>query len=261
MATEQRLIPINQVYRQTDRVNFNIPFPTWLETDRIGVDLRRTLGLMTLGGIRSLTMTQAKTDEENSVSMPVIVGINTDGSALAGKAKAARKTLYHSGLSLQREFFPLHNCMWTNLGIRLNTDQIQKEITSASNNLRQPDSWTPYLDRVLRESIRKGGTHHLLKGHTVFRAFFALINNSLYLSALRDPKVILGVYFGWFAMGLFLELRTKELSSSAGCRYRATIIPGYEIDRAALLQVLSRTMILVKAIKPEVTPQQSTRNP
>ena len=142
---------------------------------------------------------------------------------------------------------------------------MQRKIEEKRGNLRKADSWTPYLDNVLRSGVRQAGTEHLLTNFTgVQKAFIFLVdihgtlltsfNLSIFdIVAGLKPTVptadmlLFNVSFV-FLLWTFIESARRGRESSSGSGYRVSIFPGYEIDRAVILQVLSRTNTLIAPI-------------
>lgn len=178
MENKNRLVPIDEIWwREPHRVRFNIPFPEWVEDENIGVDLERTQRLMNLGGIR-FTWVEALKNGDRTVSMPTTVGMAPDGSAYAGKMAASERVpTYEYDQYTGDSYVLLKNALWTNIKISLNLEEIKDRITDKGRNLKEAESWTPHIDKALREGIRKGGTNHLLKGHDRNRLLVALFVN------------------------------------------------------------------------------------
>lgn len=265
MENKERFTPISDVWFRSDRLRFQIPFPTWVEDQNIGVDVQRAERLMRLGGIEH-TRVVAQKHGEASVSMPTIIGVAPDGSAYAGRVAAAKRNptyeYEHQPVNAY-EFF--QNLIWTSLKIELNLDEVEGRILESGKSVREADSWTPHLDKALRGGIRRAGTDHLLRGHNSLRLGTALFINihqslmdaagvSLYDAMLGKfnphiPKVgelalEAGFEFVWWTLYATWVYRKRHQGA-----YRVSIFPGYEIDRAIGLQLLARTLPLVKTIE------------
>lgn len=267
MENKDRLTPISDVWWKSNRMKLNIPFPPWVEDESIGVDLERTKRLMNLGGIR-FTRVDLLKDGDKTASMPTTVGIAPDGSAYAGKIAASERVpTYEYDQYADDSRVLLQNALWTNLQISLNLEEMKDRITDGGNNVREAESWTPHLDTALREGIRKGGTNHLLRGHnklSVFMALYINVHNILMDAAninlfdvlagskpkiptAGDLLIETGIEFVVWSLIASLLIYGKE-NKKEGSGYRISLFPGYEIDRAVVLQLLSRTLPLVETI-------------
>lgn len=197
--------------------------------------------------------------------MPTVTGVGPDGSFYAGKISATKKVpAYEYDQHADESLTFFQYALWTSLKISLKLYEIQQRITEKGESLRSSESWAPHLDKALRGGIREAGTNHLLKGHKGFRLFNALFINvhsnlmdaagvSLFdaISGNFDPHIPTaselafeaGFTFVWWTLyAKFVD--HKERKQEKG--YRLSLLPGYEIDRAVALQLLSRTLPLIK---------------
>jgi hypothetical protein len=222
---------------------------------------------MNTGGISFLRISRQSTDKTST--NPVTVGIAPDGSAYAGSAGAVTKVpIFNINLEpseMQKSTF-LHNSRWTNVGLHLNLEEMQQRITDKKGNLRHAESWSPLLDQAIRSGIRKAGCQHLLKNFSVWEKIFAFtinINNGLldaadisfqhFLSG-SNPKLptvesLISSYVFNFVLWTIIETATNGIENRSGSGYRISMLPGFEIDRAAVLQVWSRRTKLVASVR------------
>ena len=118
------LTPLPEVYHQSERVRLNIPFPSWVDTDNMGINLLKTERLMNIGGIKHVRVV-GDVNGERAVSMPISVGVAPDGSRYAGMvgAKETTKSLsLESKVEGKRSSF--RNSEWTSATIHLNLEEI-----------------------------------------------------------------------------------------------------------------------------------------
>jgi len=259
------LTSLPEVYYRSERVRMQIPFPSWVDTEKMGVNLLKTERLMNIGGIKHIRVV-GDVNGERTVSMPVSLGIAPDGSQYAGMIGAKETT---KSLSLESKAeggrLTFRNAEWTTAVVHLNLEEIQRQIDEKKGNLRKADSWIPYLDSALRWGIRKAGTEHLLSHFTTWQKVFIFwVNiNSGVLQASKigvfdiiarlqphapSLEYLLINYSLNFVIWTGLESFLYGFEDKSGKGYRLSIFPGYEIDRATILQVLSRTNKLVKPI-------------
>ncbi len=261
------LTPLPEVHYRSQRIRVHIPFPSWVDTNNMGINLTSTERLMNIGGIKHVRIVGDVNGERTS-SMPASLGVAPDGSQYAGMA-GAKETVKLNSLESQGDnrHYILKNAEWASTTVQINLEEVQRQIAEKKGNLRRADSWVPYLDRTLRWGIRKAGSEHLLTHFTRYqKIMFFLVNihnNLLMASSLsifdlltRKQPVIptAGDLLTWTCFNMIiwpiLESITYGLERG-GSGYRLSIFPGYEIDRALVLQVLSRTNKLVKTIPPQ----------
>lgn len=193
MERNQNLVPIEEALHYSDRVRFNLPLPSWVETENIGVDLKRTEWLMNSGGIKDIKIRWLENGNTSS-SMPVMAGVNPDGSLLAGAAKTQAANLSEFTTSDQEKLTLFKNNDWTSLTVLLNRDEIQNRISNKDGNLKNAGSWVPHIDKALREDIGKAGREHLLSDfelrQKIIAGFFyidTVLLSSADMSSFRFP--------------------------------------------------------------------------
>lgn len=267
MSLEAKLTPISRVHEESDRIRVAIPFPSWVESHRIGMDVSRTERLMNWGGISSLQVI-GDPDGQRTAVMPITVGSTRSGARFAGMGAAKESTSLESLQSNMdgNHRWAFRNAEWTSTKITLNLPEMQRMIDEKKGSLRKPESWTPNIDKALRRGIRKSGTEHLLTHFTPSQVLLNLwinVNNSLLSSAhlsiydflaRAQPRVpdirslIFDTVFN-FTFWSTMESFRYGIDTGKGTGYRISLFPGWEIDRAAGLQVLSRTQKLVRPIR------------
>jgi hypothetical protein len=144
-------------------------------------------------------------------------------------------------------------------------EEVQRKIDEKKGDLRKAETWAPHINEVLRSGIRKAGTEHLLTGFTTWQKFFGFwvdVNSTILVAshlsivdliARRQPitpnagTFILALSFN-FLLWTMVESALRGSDTGKGTGYRVSLLPGYEIDRAAILQVMSRTNKLVAPI-------------
>jgi hypothetical protein len=276
MIGEQKspLVPISQVRNATKRVSLKIPFPDWFNQEQVVINVRRSERLMNLGGIRQARVTVQK-NGGTSVSIPIVESVNSDGSANASWALATRRAPTYSWDQAQEEdgLHMFQNSVWTNVNIKLNCEEMERRIVDSGENFREPRPVAHQLDEALRGGLREAGTKHLLAGHNLFRASSALAANiegvllnaagtGIYRIAagtanFHSPSLFeLGVTFTLInTFGLCASALLNGLENKKGQGHRWSLFfLGCEVDRAALLQGLTRTLPLIEPIEKERAP-------
>lgn len=253
------LTPITEAYRNSERIRFNVPLPGWVDTDKIGINIFKTERLMHMGGIKKLLIAKSANDDETT-SMPVTLGIAPDGSAYAGRVGAKEKTpAFESESEGANRSFVTQNHSWTNLKISLNLHEIESRLLKSNANLRQAESWTKPLDEIVRTGIRQAGTKHLLTLNPAqkFWALFINLSSPLidlprYVSMGDPQKIALQIARSVAINFLIWSIMQKGFGLLIDPKYyyRISLFPGYEIDRALILQLMARSIPLIAPIKP-----------
>jgi len=259
-------VSLEHAFLYSPRIKSNLNLPNWVNTDEIAIDIDRTLFLMSLGGISSMKIV-GKTGMETTESMPIIVGIGQDGSTLGGRISASTKIEKFTNESLLGKRRPfqgfLQNSVWTNLLIQLNLDEISNSIRYDSKSLKKSSSWIPHIDKAVRTSIINSGINHLLRGHDNLRKFGALLVAGDGILLDRFGISIINLFSGDFNFKIpnlqevAFEIAFTSISwaiaysmlygpEKNGSGYRFSLIPGWEADRAILLQILGRVLPLIK---------------
>lgn len=261
---KNRVVPINESRMFSSRINVQIPFPSWVESDEIGIDVDKTLSLMNMGGIRNLKV-RANESEGSYTALVTGIEVNQDGSVSAQRVIAREKTISvdHTNNTVERKV-PFQNSIWTDTNLRLGIVDMQRKLEDEGKNLRRAKSWVPELNGSLGKGLRRAGTKHLMKDldserkrnavimnapSTIFLIFntIALLTNEQYSPETYAALTSTFLAFH-FVMGNLLPLTRDMPDYKTGEGHRISLFPGYEFDRAALLQIASRTKKLVRQI-------------
>jgi hypothetical protein len=249
---ERGFVPLPKVEREQPEENIKIllGLPDYVDQDRIGVNLPGIARLCKLGGIRPLIII-GETEKETSHVIPEIVGINSDGSAMASK-KAAKVTVptfdaNSDNSSLQHKLVATR---WVGLNVSMNIDEIALRASEKSEGVHSAANWARELDKGFKVPIRRAGNQNLLHGLEQADKIdmgAIILNLGLFTILLPfisgqepiNPLVVVPISIAAFK---FLETGDKNKYPD----YRFSILPGYQIDRAIALGILSRTRILIK---------------
>lgn len=241
---------------RTDRVTFNIPLPSYVPVEQLGVNLLRIEKMMDWGGIERLTVTGKS--GETSVSVPVAVGMNKDGSLTAGKSSSLIKVEPYKVVgSHDLPDSRYRNSQWNSCLIILNLSEIVQRINLANKSVRSLPPWADHLDEHVRKAIRRTGTTHMLTGLTRSQKITALTANfhkilPVLASMETSPTSLVTTKAIGVALFYYLLIIGGGKAAAAlgqSDPYRMTLFPGYEIDRAAVFQLLTRALPVIKFIE------------
>lgn len=251
---EKGFIPLSRA--NSAIVRTDIVLPEYVDSEQIGLDLKRIHTLCWLGGLRHLKI-EGVNNQSATESTPVVVGINGDGSAVAGRAAVGKAEPFHfddfeSGNSAG-SIWARHQLTWVDGQIHLNLEAMSKRIVSKSKqsgeNLRLPSAWGHLLDQALKEGIANIGINHLIFGvnKPALACLMFLIFSNERLYTATSPSELLTSWLINNSSTLLISLVDGSLTGSED-GYRLSAFFGPQLDRALALKVLSQTQPLVKAL-------------
>lgn len=243
---ENKFIPLPEA--NTEKVRFNLDFPRFVDASRIGVDVEGIAAMCRMGGIKHLRVI-GETEGKTTSQEVNIVGFTSRGEAFAGKGKTSNVPTMHSDSQLTARYRGLfsHCDEWINVTTTLNMDEITSRIMRERKfpeGVRSIDAWTAHLNRDIKTAIRQKGTRHLLFGLSKAQLFF-LAFYDLPWKIPTGPQDFIAPFLGGNIGGLIIG---QGISRISGGRPRFSCFFGPELDRAAVLQVMTRTQTLVKPI-------------
>lgn len=230
---------------------WGIPMPAHLDTERIQVNATRMSRLHSVGAFSSSIVMEYQGDTSES---HCVAGINSDGSAVAGKSKNTKKAdNADSAAIVSQKFTQLGLDQDYGRGIahhKLNRPElIQNVINQKSKGKSDEEAWATCLDDTLRESFRLAGKKHLMmrstKGRRVFNcSYTAMIMGIAVLDASQaEPSASLAVYSGVYAASVGADLMVyKKRYGESFVRDRrwSVCISDIQPDRYLSLNALSR---------------------
>lgn len=242
MGKENILVPIDEAH--TDRIRFVSEFP-YVDKKQIGVNLNRIQQIMDLGGIRSLRVSTVEKKEESH--SPTVVGFDSQGGAYAGKTSS--RTIgetheYEGKVHRDKEsgFSPV-----VDLTINLNTVEMSGRI-SRKEGVRSADAWSREIDRIVKKGMRDSGTR-VLTIETWKREWGAHVGYfSVYVPHyIKDGNFRLADILVFLLVGMTASTAHQLMVRE----HRLSLFYGPQLDRAALLQLRTRTQKIVAAIDAE----------
>lgn len=262
-SKERGFIPLTKA--QSERVRFQVALPDFIDQDKIGVNLNQIHRLCQIGGISTLVVLGVE-DQDISEATPQILGFNNQGSAYMGKASSSMVVPPSESISGSTRKDSPHIAQWAHSIIAVNMNEVRQRIENNkkwTDGIRSPKAWSYYLNRGIKDGISKEGTAQLLgiRGGKVDLAVFStlVVLNSTGTAPFRyEPHVpslpeAAGTYFTFsFIWNLWDRLVTRHPSlNDRDSRY--TLFVGPEVDRAILLNILTKTSTLVKQIDKPTT--------
>lgn len=258
---EPGFVPLDEAI--SERARFAVTLPEFVNTDNIGVNLRGLERLANMGGIAHVRVDTVEGDVSQFV--PIIVGVNKDGTAIAGKAgvKTSVPTytldLEHLGsLSGWTPKFLPHATDWINTRVTVNTNEVKNRIKDDSkwkNGVHSTEAWAYHLNKSVKEGVTDQGIKHLTLELSKFSWGEAAIQYGLlgfFETQSTNPtweNLIFKYSILWSIMN-FWSIRRAERN---GENYRLSAFIGPQLDRALILKLMSTRTTLVKDFSSKPT--------
>lgn len=159
---ERGYYPLSTVEtRDIPKIDFALNLPEYVNTDKIGINIRRIHMMMRLGGINSLRVVGSSGEVETSA--PSIVGHGSDGSAYAGTRAAMKKVPSYTA---EREKAgmpqtPYLAGRWVDAKVEVNLSQMQDKLSQAGK-LRSAEAWGQELNKAITQGIVEEGIKHVI---------------------------------------------------------------------------------------------------
>lgn len=254
---ERGFIPLKRIEKEqpSDIVTISLGMPSFVNKDRIGVNLGRMEGLAKLSGIKRIQIKDSSGDQSLPVELQV-AGFNPDGSAMASRsglqtmvpAYEYKPQILDSGIPMNQRVI--------NLNISVNLDAIGSQLASSREAVRSPRGWARELDRGTRELIRRAGRANLMGNVsdevTTTYAVITTASGLTTLSVLTEFSISSPpMLFGELWLLLYMMFQMADLAKGHKKEnYRNSIFLGPQLDRAAALNLLTRSQKLIKEITP-----------
>lgn len=261
MNAERGFVPIADA--QSERLIIKIPFPEFVEDQKIGVNVREIHRLCQIGGIRKIAVIGID-DLDTSRSEPQILGINEQGSAYMGKAVSKTEPPVSLSDSGYTEGY-YHTERWTNAVIAVDMNALKERIVHDRRwpeGVRSPSAWSHYLNKGIKDGISNEGTLHLLSLSPKVRLAFFTTAVGLDVSGIGLPFIsthhphfpeVSETVLRYFVSSSLWNIVDRVFSGGTirDNKVRYTLFYGPEVDRAILLKILTKTRTLVKQIEPQ----------
>lgn len=239
------LAQVNEIYPQ---YQFNIGLPMGMDPHQVMVDIDRIHELTTWSGIGTLHVQTTKLNNEDAGQ---VGGINPDGSASMASVQTSMQTSQSDG---EYDVVPA-NVMHTTRQVNGKIDIDLQRIMGERTKLQPLDQIAKGLDRGVRKEIAAIGIKNLLRTNssvpvpTVFNGLADGTRAGLFVvtmsrladmginpeNAGNDLRTIIGltayeVFWQWWS-----RYTAQIVLNTEYPKQRLSLIPGYPIDRAAVL--------------------------
>lgn len=196
------------------------------------------------GGLRSV-LVKNDSNAKTTKIQTAIVGMNSDGSAMAGVTKVDYVPTHSSEVRWDRNFNP-HTSRWADLTIKINTEELKNRLLQKDKIVTQPSSWAPEIDRAIKRKIKATGNIQLLGVLTRDKIRLSMMYGMNLLFAITsplsngDPRIMA---FGFLGRNLtsgivFSIIDTAIYKFEArGLGNRLSLGIGFEPDRALIFNL------------------------
>lgn len=260
--SKEGYVPLSEVYSESIRSGLNLPFGL---SDEIGLNVKKAEWLAQVGGLRTVVIKNDPNGETSKVQHN-IVGINKDGSGMAGASKVDYAPT--SGLEMKQDKYRIHSARWADVTIKINTEEVTNRILGKSLTATDPNSWVPDLNRAISTEVRKAGNKQLLPISPDYFGFFWVyswnafyaISSAIEAERFSVPLVLLSIAGKNIVSGIVWETISTIFSGaeSRGKGSRLTLGIGPELDRAAVfnLSFLGKPLVASLENKPKIHPMK-----
>jgi len=261
MAEKPKFIPLPEL--ESSQVRFDLVLPPFVNQNLLGINIMGVEGLLRVGGIGHLTVKSESGDSSSFV--PTIVGVDSQGGALADKIGLQTKVSAYEIKNEDPSSLIPFNSRWVDSTIVINIDEMSQRILHESRGwkrdvgIRSPEVWADYLDKTLRHGINSAGNNYLIGGMDRADWFFAVLTGA-FAVLLAAPSLVnmdLTGLFGYTAawevlsQGIWDVVERqfrREHDLNSGYRWSLFMTLAPHFDRALILNILSRTTTLVSSL-------------
>ncbi len=252
-AVEKGFVPLSAIEgEQLGRIAVGLNLPDFVDTDKIGINLPRIETMCNLSGIEAVAIVGIK-GQDTSKEVPVVAGINKDGSAIAGKG--VEKTTVPASSHIQA-VLPIHRDMGkrtTGLIIGVNVDELSQNASQSNEGSRDTAVWARSLDSAIKIPLRKAGTENLIS-HWDEEAKFAYLFAPGFMwliDALTASNTNPEMYLAQLVQVSLVWRGLDYIQQRKDPHYRHSLFVDPQFDRALALQVKGRTQKLVADLHPD----------
>jgi hypothetical protein len=240
-------------------VIWEVPLPPHLDTERMQINLTSLRFMQRTAAFAGSLVKEYIGEVSESHS---VVGINPDGSALAGKTKSVHKAQLSRSGYVDQFNFPDRNKPEYGKPVAvhsLNRPEVVDRVIDLKQDGKQTDegAWAKVLDASLRESMRQGAKRHLIKQGSPINRFMGAatafnVEWGAQEMAAGQAPIGLCVYVGGHALVSLLDSMIMKIrfGDPMVSERRWSLLPyGMQPDRYAILNAVSRKPGLISVKK------------
>lgn len=244
-------MPIDETQGMDPRVSLQINLPEWFPRKKIGIHVKNTAMLASLGGLKRVAF-RSFSDQE-ALSIPGGV-LQSDGSLAARAMQVEQESFYGSQLDTSVRNSSFTNSSWGESTVLVNLDRLGRQSVMRGSGVRDAGAWARGLDMSFRGGLRNVGMRHLWSDVTETQRQmrkwvnipFGLITITSGLNYLvEDPlsatletvgqMLLFSAGYNGASVGIYGLANHRE-----GYGHRISLLPGIEFERMSALQVVTR---------------------
>lgn len=246
-------VPINQLDNYSDRIQSSITLPQYVDSSRVLVNA----GMIHFISAFSGTEIRFNTTREDDGVSATITGFDEQGNAYAGQIKKSSAPTMKTSSEEGMLRMGLHAFRRRIVNVDINMAAVENRIRDRKESLRSEEAWANSLNPVIRDGVRKGNNHSLLRGmHVVdwgMAALWYIGVLSVAASTARDgitPADLGPVIWEGFKESTLVFIPSfllyKALQTPHESIYSFFGPSGPKFDRALVVSVVSRFSNFVK---------------
>lgn len=227
---------------------WDMQLPPHVDIERLQINVSRLRGLHRVGAMTASHVMSYEGDVTETT--PNIVGVNADGSAMAGRSGVKKKAEQSRSSYYDLEKLPGHLSEIFGRPVMVHRINRPEAASTVADMTREgktsEDSWGGVLDKALRFSLREGGRQHLTKRAPAFwRAFQYYIMANVVageVSQISEGQAGLALPITYMlAQSTHLGFRALLKSKGLESKQRISVLPfAAQPDRYIALNALSR---------------------
>ena len=246
MSSESKFIPMPEAQTSRLRTTVELPFNN---ENAIGLNVDRIQALCQLSGFRHLRIQNQEHPLTTNAAV-MIVGMDSRGTAVGGKASVKTVPIYEEGMN------PVNNVIrkqsrWFDLTISLNQKEIQQRMLVSRKDVRKVTNWAKNINQALTQGIVNAGVKQLLSGlstveKTISVILYGLVPVISFIGPEKIPSYLATMVFMY---NYLQDYRFGGENFREGSGHRYSLIFGPELDRALVLLLLANSQKLAKPLK------------
>ena len=197
------------------------------------------------------------------------MGVSKSGEALASKSVVKQSTHRESFSSISNNDYNISpHSKWSDLQVTINIEEIKQNLLLTDQDLREVGSWIGELNKALTDALISSGFNHLMGNvedvdqALTFISYFlfslnVVIGHVPFVHTLKEVAfpylLLINFLTAGFLWHFFSSIRDLGISIESGSKFdhRLSTFIGYELDRLAILWLMSNFSDIIKPLPEE----------
>ena len=256
LSKKQQLIPVDEV--ESDvliDVSNTIRLPDWVDRSQVGINVEQIERICRVAGIKTVTIKTlndasdafeaSDVIEDADIIQGMVEDMVESAYKIAGTDLEEKKAQQMSLTKSKRPERPLEiMCHESELTVILDMDAIESKV-----NDKDIDAIMMVINTEVKNCLRTAGVTMGVVGYNLIGAIATALIAVIGKKMGGIPTAILLPFLASAIAGIVYEIKGKSP------RFSLTGLTGMEIDRAIVVEYLSRTKNLIGRVDPEVISQ------